>query len=228
MRDWIKSAPAYSNRSVRSAVADQNVVFYPISVELVFSLRTIAPPLARVVSSLLDRDPRRDQRTSSKTWNDPNTGELSSHVETDPVSLETTAARAASRSEAIDEMVGTVLGDDAKALLGQMILDSIRPRSDTELPTQVEGLEFFCGLGLDVLKDYLSGVLKANQGVFSPLARWVTSIKSQLGARIEMALTSTMESPAPDGSPPSPDADAARTENRDAAQPLAPTADAST
>jgi hypothetical protein len=183
--------PAYTDRSVRKTVCGTEQSFYPISADLLFSLRALAPPLASAFSAFMEGGAGKDQRILERTWGTKDAEEFGSHREVEPVSVEVTAARIKQREKAIQDLIGALLGEDSKALIGQIICDSVRTRTDEQLPTAAEGLEFFRRQNIESLKEYVEAVIEANRGVFGPLVERVSAMRTALGRRIEEALNAS-------------------------------------
>jgi len=199
-RSWISALPAYTDKSVSRRVGDKDLTFYPVSPGMLFNLRRVAEPVAKVVAGFMGGDEAKDagyENRVIKMHDDEGRPEEQTHVKTVPPTLDVVQYRDQQRSQRITEAIEALTSDQAQGVFGQIILDSLRPRDDRNQPTEAEGREFFCSISSDLLPGYCHGLLDANKEVLGPFVEKVAEMRKTLDGRMEdaVARASTRTSP---------------------------------
>lgn len=179
------------NTEVRE-IAGQTFTFYPISVRMLFELKSNMEPLMRGLKFLMGLNKAEDQvgtQTIEET-KDPqffnakmpgaNTLTRVTHIGVPDVAV--LKARAEAADKETREAIEAVLGDQNRLLLGRVLADSLR---DEGIKTDSEIQEFILDSSFDLplLVEFLSGFFAVNAKVFGPFAeRLKAAAKSKLEA----------------------------------------------
>lgn len=172
-RTWMKDLPAYTPKRVPHSVGGKLLQFQPLSADVLFMLRGVSGPLLKGLTHLFSgatEGAKKDQAFRQKTLNNPTTGESMGFVETDAMPVDILQERFRQRGEVLDEVIRALTSDEARGLVGCLIIDSLRPPDDTAPPELLEGVGFLKNMPLNILFEYLGGVKEANAETFSPFA----------------------------------------------------------
>jgi hypothetical protein len=151
---------------------------------VLFMLRGIARPLAHALTHLFSKDNQKDAGYVQQSYTDKN-GETGTRVESTPPSVEMAELRDKQRRRALEEVVEAFVSDDTRAVLGCLILDSLRDRTDRIVIKVAEGKEFVDSLDTPILVQYLAGVKSANAEVLRPFTMAITEIQTSMGERLK-------------------------------------------
>lgn len=168
--DWIKNLPriAYAQEGVQHPVGGELYTFHAISPSALFKLQGLAKPLGRAFTLFFgEGGAKNDQRKVFKEFRDPD-GSVGEESTIEAIAPELAQVRAEQRQSGVDDLIGMLLNDGVKGLVGLVILDALRPRERTERPSPKDCLDFIEGLDLQTLRDYLAGVAAANKATFAP------------------------------------------------------------
>jgi len=193
-------------RITTSSVNGEEVDFYEVSVSMFSKLRPIAELASTAILQLMRN--ARDDAGSLTTHSQTGEADFSKEETHLNVSPELATYHDQKRSEAIHQLGEALMGDKNQKLLAGFIADSLRDDSidANTLRDQVGG-----GIFMQLLR----GALRANAEVFGPLGPIVsrvldTGLTAEQGNAVEEslmeALSPTLGSSSPKGSPSSEDA----------------------
>lgn len=156
-------------------IAGQTFTFYPISVRMLFELKTSMEPLLKGLRVIFNKQTNEGTQTVEET-RDPMTGQVLSRVtHLGAPDVGVLKARAEESEKNMRDAVEAVLGDANRLLLGRVLADSLRDegiRTDAEIAEFIQDPAF----DLPLLVEFLNGFLAVNAKVFGPLAERVRSV----------------------------------------------------
>ena len=163
-------------------IAGKKVVFFPVSVNALLQLQTLAKPLSGALNVLFadtSGDAKQERKTfvvRPPTTERPNKDALpldpveeSTSTTVDAVSTDLVKFRAAQREAAIDKLIQAVTQEESQVAIGRLLMSSMREEFPQEI-TNEDAREFMRLLPLERLKDCCMGLIEANKGVLGPLA----------------------------------------------------------
>jgi len=162
--------------------------FYPISVKAMFRLRQIGKLLARSLSVLFQPTDRQgntisahpeDCSTTSEVYKDPD-GTKVEKTSVGAVSLDVARLRSEERARAFEELVDALSDEKNLYVVVGIMADSLRdeferPVGDGRIKEVVDTID------LEVLSQYLVGVMKANAKVLTPFLELFRTTRSLIG-----------------------------------------------
>lgn len=156
-------------------IAGQTFTFYPISVRMLFELRSNMEPLMKGLKALFSKTPAEGTQTVEET-RDPMTGQVlarTTHLGAPDVAV--LKARAEEQDKAMREAVEAVLGEKNRLMIGRVLADALR---DEEIRTDAEVQEFITDPAFDlpILVEFLGGFFAVNTKVFGPFAQRVRDL----------------------------------------------------
>jgi hypothetical protein len=204
---WSQIQSFGNETCIEHKVAEQSVRFWPVSVKLLLELRGLIQPLSNSIAVLTTSnaqdtsqtfreigDPARDTDGAVFTLN----GRTIRNTETvsEAISPALAKYREEQRAKAIKDLIDAATDPKNLEKIGAVIIDSIR-RGDffSEVPTANQFME---SMSPDILIQFLTGVAKANAGVFGPLAGRFEEIKQTLKSRVNLEPKTTPTSETPD------------------------------
>lgn len=155
-------------------IQGQKFTFYPISIPMLFELRTSMAPLMKGLKAIFAKGGADGAQTVEET-RDPATGKILQRLThlgpPDPAVLK---QRADESDKAMVAAVDAVLGEQNRMLLGRVLADSLRDEFGPK-PTDDEIRDFVSDPALDLplLVEFLGGFLAVNAKVFGPFAQRV-------------------------------------------------------
>lgn len=190
----LSKLPFLTRYSEPHTVGGQDVTVYRASTSMLQKLRVVAKPVVRACVTLF-ADTNKDAGVEQKQTR---TGEDFSHeVKSSALSTETIKVRNAQRTEAVDLLIESLLGDGSKLLLACLISDALK---DTE-PTSVEADEFFRNLGIDTLQELLTAIWRVNEKTFAPLMERAGMSSAALKEAVQSKLRAVSGKPNEETSP---------------------------
>ena len=169
-------------------ILDQEFVFYPISVRMLFELRTVLEPIMAALSALFKGGGTENdvQKIVQKGVN-PETNQPEEVVQVSPASLDIIRLRHEQRGEQVKRACDVVFNPENRMQLGRILADSLRE----EFPaghTDDDIKEFICheNMDLEALILMVQGFLAANGKVFGP---FVAKLQQVVKAKLEEALS---------------------------------------
>lgn len=148
------------NAGVEVAIGDQALRFYPVSVGKLFELRAIAQPLAESLMVMMS-DKSADSGAHRSQDKDGNIEEAVM-----PPSVETLDARKRHQSEALRELFDALTDKKNLAIIGGILVDSLRELFSEDKPS---GSEFIETIPAPLLPKFIKGLAEANKGVLGDL-----------------------------------------------------------
>lgn len=158
IRDLLKTT-----KSVSVRVGETEIEFFPISVGMLFAIKTLASPLAKALTSLF-ADTSRDYELIQRDFAANGKETVASAIP-----LDTLRWRAEQREKAIAQFIEAISAKENQDLIARMLMNSMRslfPDPD-KLPTSKE---FFDTFSSEHLHTIFSGFFQANKGCLGPLA----------------------------------------------------------
>lgn len=194
-KSWKDKLTFLESDSVEHEVNGTMISFHAVSLGTLFEIKVIGEPLAKALAVLFD-DKGRDYGTVSRNFYQPNSGQADQRMDNElivePRTPEMAALRAKQREESIGGLIEALLNDKSKAVLGKLIVESMKDYFDKgQVPP---GVEFMNQIPATSIVDFLTGVAKANKGVLGPLAESLTGLWAKAKNRLNSALASEDES----------------------------------
>lgn len=155
-----------TKKSVAREIDGQTFNFYPISVGMLFQLRTAMGPLLGIVRGFFQGQGGDGARTVEKLKTKDGEKEVTTLA---APTLEVLKFRDEQQRREGSELVANLLSEENKALFGRVLADSLRDDLGPNI-TDDEAREFISGLDLAALGQFLGGFMAANVKVFGPLA----------------------------------------------------------
>lgn len=160
--------------TVAKDIGGQTFTFYPISVRMLFELRTNAAPLMKGLKALFAKNQSDGTQTVEET-RDPMTGQVIGRVtHLGAIDPQLAKLRSEQNDAAMKEAVEAVLGESSRLLLGRVLADSLRDEFGPS-PTDADINEFINDPAIDlpVLVEMLGAFFSVNAKVFGPFAERV-------------------------------------------------------
>lgn len=183
-KNW-KSAAFLTSNHIEHEVKGVKEKFYPVSVKMAFKIKTLAEPLANAVMAFFRSDSSQDTGTRETISPVEGTALVAHQKVTEPISLQLAQFRAAQFASAVKDLFQAGCSEDTQKVLGELVMDSMKEYFGDQKPTAEE---FLAETPLDVLPDLIVGMVKANKGVFGPLAlkveKWIGEMKNGLAKTI--------------------------------------------
>mgnify|MGYP000935049053 CR=1 FL=1 len=170
--------------------------FRAVSIKTAFSVRQIAVPLAKALTTLFASNSN-DFGSIERVI--PDGEKFMREVQVQAVSPEMAKLRDTMSGSAVESLVTSLTSDGSLNAIAEVILDSLQDEESFG-PSTVE--EFLSEVPLPLLPSMLVGVAKANKGVFGPLADQVEEV---LGKVREKIVAKVSPPPAPASAESSPD-----------------------
>lgn len=167
---WKEKRTFLAPNSITHKVGDTDYQFYSISLGMMFKLKCVAEPVAKAVALLFtkrDQDYGVIQRNIGADKDGANGG---TEIINEAVSVPIAELRAKQQKEAIENLMQAFLVPEHLAVLGEIIMDSMRdefPKGHADTPP---AQEFIKEVPLPVMTQMVMGVVEANKEVLGPLA----------------------------------------------------------
>lgn len=187
-------------KTVTKVINDQSWTFTPVSLLLLYELRTCLEPVTVAIQTLMAKSEDRDRdgtQTVEKVTRPDGSEETVTHLGSTNIDL--ARFRADRADKATKDALNAILGQESRLALARILADSLR--SNLERPmTDDEALEFFGEIDLPLALEFLAGFLEVNASVFAPFGQRVLgALKEKVGAGTFGRAPA--ESPAPAPSP---------------------------
>lgn len=192
-----------TRKTITKEIAGQSFVFYPVSVPMLFELKSTMKPLMSAFQLLFSK--RQEQlgaqtveetRDPSFLDKDGRPGVVVSRVtHLGAPDLGLIQAQADREDKMLAQAIDTILCDQNRLLLGRVLADSLK---DEEIRTDADVAEFIKDPAFDLplLIQFLSGFFQVNASVFGPFAE-----------RVKELIQSKMSNLHPDPASSEPDAE---------------------
>lgn len=172
--DWKAKIGCFTPNAITEKVMDKDVQFYPVSVGIMFELRTIARPLAKALGVLFSKN--ENDYASKNIIMPKSAGGNDQEIAVEAISEGMAKLRHTQREDAIEGIVISLTEPQHIEVVGKIIMDSMREVFPPGDPNQIPAKQFMNDLPLPALTGCLIGVGKANKGVFGPLADQVADL----------------------------------------------------
>lgn len=188
---WKDKASFLAPACIKSKVGDKDEDFYPMSIHLLFRLRKLSSGIASALSVLF-ADTSKDTAAEDRTIKNAD-GTIEGITSTTAVDLNLAKFRAEQRTKGVQQFIDSLLAESNEELVGEIIMDSLRNVFD---PAQRRAWpipqDFLKDTPATRLPDLLTGVARANKGIFDPLTAKLGGLVEQLtkavGQKIENKL----------------------------------------
>lgn len=190
-------------------VAGQTFTFYPISLPMLFELRSSMEPLMRGLKAMFAKNSTDGTQTVEEV-EDPMTGAKNRTTHLGAIDVEMAKFRASQSDAAMKDALEAVLGEKNRLLLGRLLADSLRDEfegspSDEDVQAFISAPE----MDLPLLVEFLGGFFTVNAKVFGPFAERVKeAVQAKMANLTQENLgqddVSESASPASESSPESP------------------------
>ena len=178
-------------KSIEHDVGDKTISFYPMSVGMAFRARPLGKHIARLLSLIFTKQDK-DCDTTEREIHDAKDLPPSKELIISAAAPEVLRMRAERQDALFQEIVDSLLADDNKQLLCDLLMDSMREEFPKDQRPKVG--ELLDGISLPVLTELMIGVGKANKAVFGPLEQKMAGISAHVIAKLQVKA----ESGAPD------------------------------
>lgn len=177
--DKVQSFVAPETQAEKHTIGTHEVLFYPISVSMLFQLKPIAKPLLAALSDLFTAH----EKLVGLTQRDMRDKDGSGLVETIETAMSPEMAEYAAdrQRRAVEELVEKLLDEKNKLVLANLIIDSARDFFEGETIDIATRQEFINGLDLPVAVEFVIGIAKANKKVFNP---FMTALPKNVQKRV--------------------------------------------
>lgn len=153
-----------------------DIDFYSISIKKLFKLGAIAGPISRAIATFFD-DKTKDAEVVTREWAEKD-GARRDDYESKAISPEMAELRIRKKSEAIQQLIDALTGDDNSLLLAELIFDSARDLFPRD-PSKKDLEEFLNSVDAGQMTEFVIGLILGNKKAFGPLAdRVVGGVKS--------------------------------------------------
>lgn len=154
--------------------------FYPVSVGLIFKLRTTGRSVAKAFGAIF-ADNKKDVQITDNTVSA--NGGIDRTIQTLAVDLGIAKYRDDQRTNALGEVIDAFTSEETLLLLAEIIIDSLAdvfPKDSNGVPQGPTPAQFIAKTKLPTMAQMIIGVAKGNQDVFGPLAEKVSSFLTDL------------------------------------------------
>lgn len=185
---WKECMAFMTPNYVEAKVNNQNLKFWPVSVGLIFKLRSVARPLLTAIA-MLTQENANDVKKIERMVRTPDGKGFDSEIVVEAISPELAKYREGKREFLIGDTIEKLLADDNKEVLGEIIMDALHevfPRDplSRKFKDDVQPREFIESITFQQLVQLLTGVASANQEIFGPLAQTVQEIFASAGSNL--------------------------------------------
>lgn len=194
MSNWKEAFTSGTPCYVEEEVAGKKEKFWPVSVGMAFKLRRLGGSLAKALSVLFGAtDRKQDQNKVIRQF-------ASSHVDekgkaifdfediTEAITPAMAELRLTQRQQALEGVIEALTSEENMAVVGDIIKDSMRERFKKDDPTVPPGQEVFSMIPLPFFPSVLTGLAKANKGVFGPLGEQMGDLVQQFKTEYRITL----------------------------------------
>lgn len=174
-------------------VNEKKLHFYSPPVLTILKLSDFATPLSHALIAVF-QDVETDQGRVTQDYQTPD-GEQGSKTAFEPLTVDLARYRDGSRRDAITKLIGSLTSTEARLMLGEVIMESLR--EEFERPkggfTDEQVTEFIQDPDLDgaTAVDLLSGVMEASKGIFGPFAEAATAVVEMFKTRVAAVIQAT-------------------------------------
>lgn len=152
--------------------------FYPVSSRIVFSLRGVAKPVMKAITSLFVQNGNDIALDSNEIQTAE--GQFQKRINQGAISTDLARLRFDQRQASLESLIEGLMADPSANLIADLVMSSMR---ETYIPKK-SPQAFLDETPAPVLMEMLVGVAKANEKLFDPLKQRVASISAILNAKL--------------------------------------------
>jgi hypothetical protein len=169
-------------------IGEQELIFYPVSVNTIFVLRDLAFPISNAIHSLFNYNSKSDQGYLDEQIHNKKTDETTIRNRMEPTPPALAKLRYEQQQEAMQKALNVLFDPKNAVTIFRIIMDSLRDEFDRGLPESkkdetAEGL--MRELDLEQFKLFLQGLYEGNKKVFGPLANMIERSKEVVLAKLD-------------------------------------------
>lgn len=153
--------------------------FFPVSVNVMFRMRTMAKPLATALRTLFSDTLTADRGRTVRQV--PNAAEEFLA----PVSAEIARLRAEQADKAISDLVEAFTDEKNATVVGELLVDSLRETFGRGSMSPSDCLSWFKGMDVETLSGMLVGLGKGNKKLLGPFGEILSQTLGRFAAQVE-------------------------------------------
>ena len=183
---WKEKWTFIKPKGISCKIDEDTLLFYPVSISCMFTLKEIAAPIARAMASLFQSEGN-DVGATDETISENNQQDFINRKIVEPVSMELARFRLDQKQRAIQDSIETLFSPTNAVIVARIIMDSLRDdfdRNKTEEQKDVEATDLLETIDGAMFQQLLHGLYKGNEKVFGPLASMVAQSKKLLQAKM--------------------------------------------
>lgn len=183
---WKEKWTFIKPKGVPCKLDEDELLFYPVSISCMFTLKEIAAPIARAFASLFQSEGN-DVGATDETVSTNNQSDFINRKIVEPVSMELARFRLDQKQRAIQDAIETLFSPANSVIVARIIMDSLRDdfaRKNTEEQKDAEAKDLLDTIDGAMFQQLLHGLYEGNKKVFGPLASMVAQSKSLLQAKM--------------------------------------------
>lgn len=188
-------------KGVEHEVEGGKMMFYPVSMSSLFTLRAIANPVARAFASLFQNEDNDVGMTDRTTGDGQLNGAFTTEKIIEPVSIDLAKFRLQQKQIAWEDAVQVLFDPENSRVVMRLIMDSLRDefdRSANEEQKNETAKELLNEMDGGHFRELLIGLFKGNKKVFGPLADMVAQSKELINQKMRGLLGREGESDEPE------------------------------
>lgn len=174
-----------SDQSVDHEVNGQTHKFYPVSTRTIFHLKRVGSQSARALQALFSGGNDDVSKEHDKTFEGGKDGAFQERHRVSAIDPVLAEKRYQQKQKAVNDLIETLLSEDAGFVLARLIMDSMREAGFPRKPTNAELGEFVDNVSADSMVEMCQGLIAANRRLFAPLEKWVATIKETLQKNLQ-------------------------------------------
>lgn len=184
---WKEKWTFIKPKSVEHEVEGQMLKFYPVSMSSLFTIKTIAAPIARALATIFQSEDN-DVGITDRTIGDGQmNGDFTTEKIIEPISMDLARFRLDQKQRAIEDAVNTLFDPANSRVIMRLVMDSLRDdfdRKQNEDEKNKEADRVLETIDGSQFRELLTGLYLGNKKVFGPLADTVAQWKDLLGRRV--------------------------------------------
>lgn len=177
MAKFFKRESLFTPKHVAHKIGDQEMKFHPVSLNMLWKLRTAFEPVIEALR-VLTAGKNDVERTVDQGRDDEGNERTVTHM--GAVTTEMAKLRQDQSDAAWKRALDCIFGEDSRELIGELLADSLRDDFTREEAIEAGmGKKVIESLDLGTMVEMVNGLLKANAGVFGPFAEKVRKAAAQ-------------------------------------------------
>ena len=167
----------------QAVVSEQLENFYPISTRMLFQLRVLAVPVAKALSVFLSSSQNDIGKETTEVKSKDN--DYQQRTTLQPITADLAQKRHEQKTQALEQLVGSVMNEQASGAIAELVMDSMRDRYPRGPRTATVISAFLTDITAEQLVEMLTGVAGANRKLFDPLRARVADLTAALKSNID-------------------------------------------